>query len=508
MLLLFLLSGSMAIYVLSDPSLAQANKLAAVALQVDRLYSGELDWEKMFQSGRNAMFDKLDRYSGYLSKDYLARLREELSGGYGGIGVSVLEHDDGLLVTSVRASSPAYAAGFLAGDIIVRADSFALAGMSINDASRLLRGESGTSIDVELYRPTDADTILATLERARVTLLHVPFAGVTEDSVVYIRLLDFQSGASGDVEAALDSLVSGQNGLQGLILDLRGNPGGLFREGHDLASLFLESGQFIVGKDGNSRWQESEHYASGTDLAESLPMAVLVDGGTASSAEIVAGALRQAGRAILIGDTTFGKGLVQSFTRFPDGSGLRLTSSRYYLDSGLFINPPESSAVQTGQGLVPDLYLDYVGQHEFPRALERSLLLTQFAYLHQDEIIAIPISFALGTEWIDRFETFATENSLNFVSTCSEAASDLVQTANLEEQNSGTIAQAERIEKLSRELDRQQFKRYRQYIGMRLRQLSYERKYSEFVAFRDVLIHESEDIQMASRLLKEKVRDE
>ena len=407
---------------------------------------------------------------------------------------------------SVRENGPAGETGLLTGDVIIAADSVALAGISADSATSLLRGEEGTSVLARVFRPVTKDTIEVKIARRRIPLLHIPFAGYTSDSLVYIRLLDFEAGATEDVKSAFDSLINGKGNKprpRGLILDLRGNPGGLFAEAYETADLFLEEGAFIVGTDARSRWNEREYYATGTDLTEGLPLVIIIDRGSASSAEIVAGALKQAGRAVLVGDTTFGKGLVQGFTRFPDGDGLRLTIARYYFDNDLYLNDFDSTLNDTGHGLVPDYYFPSDETHPFMRTLDYSLLLQQFANQHQDEIITAAEEGELTDDWPQRFASFAKQNDFTYASTVTRLAELLADLAEMEQSSNDTKQATKKILDLARQDDENQFRLHTDYVKMRLKQIAFERKFGAYRAYRDVIVPQRPLIRFASQVLLE-----
>jgi len=500
--LIVLVSGGTSIYVVSDPSLHQVNKLAQVAYFVDRYYQAEIDWSEATQAALDAMFSRLDRYSGYIEPRRWQRVNEEFSGSYTGLGVSVMPHDDGLLIMSVRENGPAAEKGIFSGDIIIEADSVPLAGRDIVDATELLRGEEGTEVALRVFRPVDEDTLTFRVTRRKIDLEHIPFAGYTPDSVIYIRLLDFDAGASRDLKAALDSLLQ-KDSLRpgGVILDLRGNPGGLLSEGYGVANLFLEEGQLIVGTDGRSRWDEYEYKSSGHDLTGGLPLAVLVDGGSASAAEIVAGSLQQLRRATLVGDTTFGKGLVQGFTSLATGGAVRLTISRYYLEGRMYLNRFDSILADTGSGLIPDHLVTLPEQDAFPRALERSLLLNRFANQHQDEIVGSG-EFALDPGWITRFADYARAESFTYKSGVTTRLERLLEVSALE--HSDVIRRAvDELLALSRDDDERQIEQYADYISMRLRQLAFERHSGSYAAYARAIVPARSDIQLAGHLLRE-----
>jgi len=498
-----LISGAMGVYVLSDRDLRQAFTFARVAQEIDLIYPGQVNWDRLFDDAMDGMIGRLDRFSTYHEASQFGRIREDMSGSYTGIGVSVIQHQRGLLIMSVREDGPAAEAGLMSGDIIIGVDSTPLSGLGIEASTEMLRGPEDTGVRVSVFRPTEADTLEIEMTRRKIDFIRVPYAGFTADSMIYVRLLDFDAGATREVERALDSLLDDKSVRpQGIILDLRDNPGGLFNEAYETANLFLEGGQFIVGTRGRSRWNEEKHFSSGHDMTGGLPMAVLVDNGSASSAEIAAGALKQLGRAILVGDTTFGKGLVQGFTRFLDGSALRLTISRYYLEGGVFLNEFDSVLNDTGHGLPPDRVVNFVERESFPRALDYSLLLNRFTNEHTDEIIAASAEFSLDDSWLDRFEAFAKEEGFDYASPLRRAAESLYDLAQLESKLPATVKAAEQLVSRARSQESDRFRKYSKYIKMRLKEIAYERKFGTREAYARAIVPEREDIRIAAELLK------
>lgn len=507
--LMVVITGATGVYVLSDPQLQQSLLLARTAVQVEKLYGETVDSRELIEGAREGLFGILDRYSSYLEPEQFDRLEEEFTGAYGGIGISVVSHEQGLLIMSVRENGPAAGVGLLSGDIIISADSVELSGVSATDATGLLRGEPGTEVTITVVRPVTSDTTQFSLKRGNIDLVHVAFAGLTPDGIVYVRLLDFGGGTADDVESALDSLMSLPDRTpEGVILDLRSNPGGLLREAYRTADLFLDGGQLIVGTDSRSRWNKEQYYSSGSDHTGGLPMAVIVDGGSASASEIVAGALKQLGRAVLVGDTTFGKGLVQGFSRFPDGSGTRLTISRYYLEGGLYINRFDSTLEETGSGLAPDYPLSFVEQEPFPRALEYSLLLQQFANEHQDRIIEDYRESGLDTIWVEQFARYAYENGFDYRSETAESAREIQSIVWHDYDNPRLRRTADRLLESALHHDSLQFTRYADYIAFRLAQLAIERKDGSHRAYEEVVIRHRTDIKYCIDLLRQSAREQ
>lgn len=506
MLHIVMICGSMAIYVLADRDFREVLQLARVAVEIDQLYQQEVNWDRLFDGAMNGMLGELDQYSTYHEPSQFERIHEEFSGSYVGIGVTVLRHEEGLLVMSVRENGPAAEVGMLSGDVIIEVDTTNLAGLGVEQSTQLLRGREGTTVDVTVFRPVTDDTVDVTITRRDIVFQHIPYAGLTADSLIYVRILDFDAGTSRDLESALDSLLAiPAERPRGIIIDLRGNPGGLFSEAYNTADLFLEEGQLIVGSRARSRWFTEEYHSTGDDMTNGLPMAVLVDQGSASSSEIFAGAMKQLGRGILVGDTTFGKGLVQGFNQYPDGSALRLTVSRYYLEGDVYLNEFDSTLNDTGRGLAPDYVIGFIEHDPFPLAIERTLLLNRFANIHTDEIIQASGDFGLSDDWVNRFRAYALEEGFEYRSPLREDAEVLLDLT----ENDPTLAETRRVTesivRQARAADSTAFDRYGNYIKFRLKQLAFERRYGMTEAYARAIVPDRPDIQFAAQLLKDGV---
>ncbi|UCD64868.1 MAG: PDZ domain-containing protein [Candidatus Zixiibacteriota bacterium] len=503
LVLLVMISGGMAVYVMSDRSLQDALVMTAAAFRIDKLYRNDVDWKELVLAGRRAMFDRLDRYSTYYRQEQFQSLDEELEGSYSGIGVSVIFHEEGLMIMSVREDGPAAEVGLLSGDIIIAVDSVSLAGLVADESVGILRGEEGTAVRVEVWRSVTEELFEVVITRRRIPFMHIPFAGYASDSVIYIRMLDFDAGATADLEKAVDSLLRGETTRpKGLILDLRGNPGGLFAEGYRTADLFLDDGVFMVGTEGRSRWNNRKYYSTGRDITAGLPLAIIVDRGTASSAEIVSGALQASGRAFLVGDTTFGKGLVQGFVRFPDGDGLKLTISRYYFDGPVYLNDFDSMLHDVGHGLVPDYYIDVTAMNPVRRELENSLLLREFANKHQEAIVSAKES-AAEDGLVESFTTYARDHGFSFTSPRTVLVDEMRLAAVVESSSTATTRLIEDVLRLSQAEDSMALVGERQYVIDRLRQIAFERKFGTYQSYRQVLLRSRPEITLASRILLE-----
>lgn len=497
---MILVAGGMGMYVLSDPGFRSAQQLATAAHVIDTYFHDEIDWVQAMEDGHKAMIDRLDRFSLYLTADQMQRLRDDQSGGYDGIGVTVAGDSAGVLIISVRQEGPAAIAGLLPGDVIVEADGHPLTGLELDEASAYLRGDDGTKLATRVARPAEDDTLEVTIVRSRLEFEHIPFAGYTDDSVLYLRLSGFEPGAADAVEATLDSLFDGVTATA-LVLDLRGNPGGMFTESYRIADLFLDEGELIVGTNGRSRWETDEYWARSADQTKGLAMAILVDQGTASAAEILAGALQQNGRACIIGDTTYGKGLVQGFFGFPDGDGLRLTVSRYYLENNVYLNDFDSSLNDVGRGLVPDYLIAIESDLEFVRAVEIAMILPRFAYRHQAQILTEAAADTLNDAWIGLLADDAIGNGWEYAGVLTELATISEELSQIGDHASDTRRMARQAADLARQDDRRQFVANGSYLKRRLVQLVVQRARSTYASYAEAVIDYDPAIRMATRLL-------
>ena len=498
--------GGMSVYVISDKSTQYLRNFTASLELIGLLYPESYNTGRLTTMARKAVFEQLDRYSGYLEPEELQRVTEDFTGSYGGIGITVVPHGKGLMIMSVREDGPAGQAGIRTGDVILKADSIALEKMSTYKATFLLRGEEGTVVDVLIARNHFRDTLEYNLRRQTFKLIHIPFAGITEHGNLYIRILDFEAGLTADLLDVLDSLyLENPDSVTGVIIDLRGNPGGLLGEAVAASDLFLDKGHVIAGVSGRSRWQAREYRSSGRDVLNGLPLAVLISRGSASAAEIMAGALKYAGRAFLVGDTTFGKGLIQEFRSLFDGSGIRLTTARYYFEGGIFINDPGLPEIDEAVGIPPDYYIELIEDEAFPVELESSLLMRDFAVDNRDEILAYSPFTEASPVWLDSFFSYADQKGFRFESGFTELARFVRDEIVYRNYSDETFAAIDRICRLSEEDDKTQPEKHRDYIKKRLYQIALEVGFGYAESYRAVVLPYRRDIVLAEKLLQSEV---
>lgn len=310
---------------------------------IQRDYYGELPTEEEMTYGaiRGALNTLDDPFTAFIEPDIAAINREDASGSFEGIGAYVTMRDDRLVIVNTFEGQPAEQVGLRRGDIVLQVDDTPIENMSIYEAITLIRGPAGTQVRLTILREAE-EPFEVEITRASIEIPVVEYE-MREDGIAYVHLYEFSSDANAKLGSALEEIL-GQN-PKGLILDLRGNPGGFLNEAILTAGLFLPEGKVVLTerlKDGTARTFET----SGAPVAPGIDMVVLVDGGSASASEIVAGALQDYDRAVLIGEKTFGKGSVQLLHELSNGAELRVTIARFFT--------PDDRAIH-GEGLEPDI---------------------------------------------------------------------------------------------------------------------------------------------------------
>jgi carboxyl-terminal processing protease len=324
-----------------------AHVLAEVFERVRTDYVDPVDDHKLMQDAIRGLVGGLDPHSAYLDDEQYAEMRINTTGNYYGVGIEVAIEDGAVTVIAPIDDTPAALAGILSGDVITSIDDVPIAQSDLNDAIARMRGEPGTKVKVGIVRKGSEQPLTFTLVRANVQVRSVK-QEMLEPGFGYVRITQFSETTGADLRAALASLrTAAQGHLKGIVLDLRNNPGGVLEAAVSVSDDFLDDG-IIVTASGRTPESRFEMDATPGDLIDGAPIAVLVNGGSASAAEIVAGALKDHHRATLIGQTTFGKGSVQTIMPLSDGRAIKLTTSRYFTPSGASIQK---------KGIVPDVVL-------------------------------------------------------------------------------------------------------------------------------------------------------
>ncbi len=311
----------------------------------------KLTYQELVYGALKGMLNTLDPHSEFMEPDKYKDLQNDTQGAFGGLGIVISMKDNYITVVSPMDESPGFKAGIMTGDRILRIDGKSTEKMSLPDAVKNLRGEPGSPVRLTIFRPSSNLSREFKLSRSVINVDIVKDINgrkeltLGENKIGYIRLVQFGERTSDELEKALKKLKD--QGMQGLVLDLRWNPGGLLEQAVDVCEKFLPRGQLVVTTEGRNPAQSSRRVANGRgDELHNLPMVVLVNLGSASASEIVAGCMQDYKRAIILGEKTFGKGSVQSIMPLNDGSALRLTTAKYYTPSHKVIHE---------EGITPDI---------------------------------------------------------------------------------------------------------------------------------------------------------
>ena len=399
-------------------------------------YVDAVDAERLMRTGIGAMTDALDPYTVYYDEATAAASRLQQQGDVGGVGVVLSERGGGLVVASVLDGSDAEVQGLRPGDAVVSVAG--QAGLSAQRANALLRGDPGTSVPLEVEREGEAEPLQFVLVRAgeeRSDVTYSGFVGDVSDGVGYVRLGRFMASAAGQVTDAIEALQE-EGEIRALVLDLRGNPGGLLDQAVALSGVFLPEGTVVTATAGRSRGTDRTYTTRAAPLLPDLPVAVLIDGTSASASEIVAGALQDHDRGVVVGETTYGKGLVQVIRPMPYGTALKLTVSRYTTPSGREIQRlsyaqgaraaavPDSlrrtfqtgagRSVRSGGGIEPDLPVSLGEESDLERALVRAAAFLRFANRYAAENGTLPDDFRVEGRVYDDFQAFVQAEGVSY----------------------------------------------------------------------------------------------
>ena len=341
--------------------LQELQQFAAVYGMIKSSYVESTDDKKLVTDAISGMVSGLDPHSQYYDQKAFKEFKEETSGRFVGVGIEISQEDGLIKVVSPIEGSPADKAGLKAGDMITRIDDKAVRGMTVTDAVKRMRGKADTQVVLTIWRKDESRTFTVTITRAEIRTQSVRVKMVEPD-YAWVRITQFQEHTGSDFDKALRALAA--EGMEGLILDLRNNPGGLLQVAIEIADKFIGGERLLVYTKGRIRTQNIEFKSHGKAAFPDLPMVILVNKGSASGSEIVAGALQDWGRGIILGEPTFGKGSVQSVLPLPDGSALRLTTAHYFTPKGRVIQKV---------GVQPDIRVEMTDEQEIKVLMRRRL---------------------------------------------------------------------------------------------------------------------------------------
>lgn len=410
-----------------------------VLRELSYLYVDSLEADKMIIAAIDAMLEGLDPYTVLIPEEDRENLELLTTGSYGGIGSIIKKTNEGIVITEVNEFSPAARAGIVAGDIILTIDGVSVAPLQVDECSAKMKGTPGTQVEFTIKTLREGLEKKITITREKIHFPDVPYSGMIIDSIGYIRISGFTIGGSKDVKRALLDLKRSPN-LKRVVLDLRGNGGGILDEAVDIVSLFVPRGTKVVSAIGRFRQADMIYYTREEPVDTLIPLVVLVNSSSASSSEIVAGALQDLDRATIAGTRTFGKGLVQSIRDVGFNYKIKLTTAKYYTPSGRCVqaidysqrnedgslgNIPDSlikefktlkgRSVYDGGGVTPDVYIQPKTYSRPAMALIYGDVLQEYSvdYYKNNLSIATPSKFLLTDAEYEKFVEWASDKNFD-----------------------------------------------------------------------------------------------
>ena len=429
--------------------------------ELNTYYVDELKPDQLIQAGADEMCNSLDPYTDYITEENMADYRTQTTGRYGGIGAIIGTRGEWVMITDPYEGFPAAKAGLRPGDKIISIDGKLSRKLNSDDVSHMLKGKAGTNVVVRISRlqadGTEKEETY-TLTREEIKIKNVPYYGTIGKDIGFIRLTGFTEKASTEVRNALNILIA-KNKIKGLILDLRGNPGGLLNEAINIANVFVDKNVEIVSTKGKTEDQNKEYPTLNDPVDTKIPMTILVDGGSASAAEIVTGSMQDLDRAVVIGQRTYGKGLVQSTHPLPYNAKLKITTAKYYIPSGRCIQAINYAdraqdgsvkrkadslkvayktkggrTVYDGVGIDPDIKLEPERLSQISIALITKNLMFDFAteFRAKNEAIGSAKNFELSDQQYDEFVAYVNKAGFSYETRSEKIIDALKETAEKE----------------------------------------------------------------------------
>lgn len=409
--------------------------------ELQTFYVDTIDASKSITTAIDAMLDDIDPYTEYIPQDKQDAFKRMTTGEYAGIGSMIMQRDGNVYISEPLVGSPAFQAGLRSGDRILTIDGDSVKGWTTEKASTRLKGSAGTVVKVSVCRPYVTDSIISVdITRRKIQEPSVPFYGVVRDDIGYIVLTSFTDKSAAEVKDALLKLKADPR-VKSIVLDLRGNGGGLLEAAVKIVSYFVPKGTEVLRQRGRELTNEKVYKTTSAPIDTKIPLAILVDGGTASSSEIVSGALQDLDRAVVIGQRSFGKGLVQTSRPLPYEGMLKVTIAKYFLPSGRLVqaidyshrNPdgsvsriPDSLTnvfstangreVRDGGGITPDIKVKYGTPNRMTYNVVENFKImdyaTRFAATHDS--IAPAAKFVITDDIFEDFRSFVNPSTINY----------------------------------------------------------------------------------------------
>lgn len=404
--------------------------------ELNTYYADEIDPEYLMETGANAMLHSLDPYTTFIPADEVEAFNSSISGQYGGIGTAVFRGKNYVTISLPYENSPAQKAGLKVGDKIIAIDGKSMKNKPMAEVSNAMRGMPNTPVKVQVKRPDTDQSIEVELKREVIQVSNTPYVGMLEDGIGYINLSTFSSNAGSNVANALEQLHS-NNKLNGVVLDLRGNTGGLLTEAVNVVNVFVPKGNIVVKIKGRDKARDRVFRTLNPSVDTRIPLVVLIDKTSASASEIVAGAIQDLDRGVIIGQRSFGKGLVQNTRDLPSGAKIKLTTARYYIPSDRSIQALEYSngqprqiadslrvayetkggrKVYDGGGITPDIIISKKAYYPIQSSLLKDNHIFEYAvdYHYKNKAIPSLEKFEINDKTFEDFVSFVKDRGFNY----------------------------------------------------------------------------------------------
>ncbi len=435
----------------------------SVYKEVQNLYVDEPQPGQLMKDGIDGMLKALDPYTVYIPESDIEEFRFMTTGQYGGIGSLIRTQEKYVVITDPYEGFPAHKAGLIAGDKILEIDGKSIEGKNSEEVSRVLKGQAGTPVKLKVQREGEKAAFEKTLIREEIKIKDVPYYGMLNETTGYIRLTSFTNTASSEVKAAFRELKD-KKGMKKLVFDLRGNGGGLLNEAVNIVNLFVPRGQEIVSQKGRLSGMNVVYRAKEDPIDTEIPLVVLIDEGSASASEIVSGALQDLDRAVVVGQRSFGKGLVQQTRQLPYNAMVKITVARYYTPSGRCIqkldyahkdkeghvsqfadsliktfDTPNKREVTDGRGVDPDIKVESPAYSKILSTLYAQHLIFDYAtgFRRQHSTIAPASSFALTDAQYNDFLQYLSDKEYSYTTSSEQKFEELKTVAEKENYYAG-----------------------------------------------------------------------
>lgn len=429
---------------------------ATLFKEVNTYYVDEVNPSDLMREGIDAMLESLDPYTQYIPENKIEDYRTMTTGQYGGIGSIIGNRDGKIMILMPYEGFPAQKAGLKIGDEIIAVDGKDVTGKDTEEISTLLKGQSGTEVKITIRRYGKEEPLDVSLTREKISISNVPYYGMVTDSVGFIKLEDFTSDASSEVEKALKALKD--KGAKKLILDLRGNPGGLLSEAVNISNIFVPKGREIVSTKGKvSEWNKT-YKALNNPVDTDIPLIVLTSNSSASASEIVSGVMQDYDRGVLVGRQTYGKGLVQATRPLSYNSKLKITTAEYYIPSGRCIQSVDYSeeekedgeqiddslrikfetkngrTVFDRDGIKPDVTVEDQEYKKITQTLIEEGLIFDYAtrFYYEHDSIAPAKSFEISDKQYNDFKTWLKDKKYDYTTKVEKNIDELIKNAKKE----------------------------------------------------------------------------